>query len=504
MANPNTPIYPTGIATDNNLPVATDSAFSPLASTINNSVTSIPFVTNSVFTLPCLIALENEIVLAEGPIVGINITNCQRGFIGSAASHNGGIVGYGYIFSYIVNQLSAEIKAIETALGVSLGNVISTGASVGGDLSGTLPNPTVATVGGASASNIADAVTKRHAQNTDTGTSSATFQLGTGGVKLKNTGTGALVRNAGDSAYADLDVENLNIHGVIGGSPAAGGDLTGSYPNPTLTTTGVGAGTYGDGTHVPVFIVDAKGRLSSVTNTAITGAPASGTAGGDLTGSYPNPTLTATGVGAGIYGDATHVPVFTVDSKGRISLVTNTLITFGTAGGDLSGSYPNPTVATVGSLAAASVASGATAANNATPNATALKIVARDANADFAARNITARIIGGNSSPTRTNGTGAGTGPTTSITGTDMAGIISVTTGSGPASASAIMTVAFGVNLASAPSAVVLEPANAAAAALTTANVFVTSLATTGFVVESNAVSLAATTTYQWYYIVIG
>jgi len=50
---------------------------------------------------------------------------------------------------------------------------------------------------------------------------------------------------------------------------AASGDLTGTYPSPELTTTGVTASTYGSVTQVGQFSVDAKGRITSAASVAI-------------------------------------------------------------------------------------------------------------------------------------------------------------------------------------------------------------------------------------------
>lgn len=51
---------------------------------------------------------------------------------------------------------------------------------------------------------------------------------------------------------------------------SASGDLTGNYPGPVLTTTGVAALTYGSASQVAQFTVDAKGRITTAADIAIT------------------------------------------------------------------------------------------------------------------------------------------------------------------------------------------------------------------------------------------
>jgi len=68
-----------------------------------------------------------------------------------------------------------------------------------------------------------------------------------------------------------LAVIESGIQTHVHSGDSAGGDLTGAYPNPALSPAGPGAmGPVGSSSVTPVITIDAKGRVTALTTAAIT------------------------------------------------------------------------------------------------------------------------------------------------------------------------------------------------------------------------------------------
>mgnify|MGYP000101824190 FL=1 len=144
------------------------------------------------------------------------------------------------------------------------------------------------------------------------------IQLGNTSVTAVNTSgilsAAGFIKSGGLSSQYLMADGSVSTLSTLPPSGAAGGDLAGSYPNPVLAGSGVTAGTYGNATAFPIVTVDSKGRLTAASLQSLpTTLPPSGAAGGDLSGTYPNPSLVNSGVTAGTY------PKVTVDAKGRVT-----------------------------------------------------------------------------------------------------------------------------------------------------------------------------------------
>ncbi len=243
---------------------------------------------------------------------------------GTIALTNTGVAAATYGSATQVPSITVDAQGRITGASATTISGVAPGGAAAGDLTGTYPSPTIANNAVTSAK-INDGTIVNADVSPTAALDVTKLAAGTPGQFLSST--------AGGTTWANLPG---SVTSVTAGTGLSGGTIT-TTGTIALSNTGVAAATYGSATQVPSITVDAQGRITGATATTITGVAPGGAAAGDLTGTYPSPTIANNAVTSAKIIDGTIVnadlsPTAAVDVTKLAAGTLNQVLTT-TAGG---------------------------------------------------------------------------------------------------------------------------------------------------------------------------